>query len=94
MSARDFFGRPDTSVVTLTPAMAKKHLAAFLAAEKLPFTKLTAKTVDFTDLARASKVFVTVHGWAPAPCGPFDTPASDTVKAFGKRFGFVVDFKG
>ena len=27
--------------------------------------KVTARTIDFTDLARASKVFVKVHGWKP-----------------------------
>jgi hypothetical protein len=28
--------------------------------------RVTAKTVDFTDLARCSKIFVTVHGWKPS----------------------------
>lgn len=29
--------------------------------------KVTARTIDFTDLARMSKVFVKVHGWRPDP---------------------------
>ena len=33
----------------------------------MPFTKLTARTVNFTDLARASCIFVKIHGWQPNP---------------------------
>jgi hypothetical protein len=31
--------------------------------KKVSWTRLTVRTVDFTDLARARCVFVTVHGW-------------------------------
>lgn len=51
----------------ITPAAAKKVIAAALAERDLPFTKLTARTVDFTDLARARCVFVKIHGWQPNP---------------------------
>lgn len=51
----------------MTPAQAKRLIKAKLDELKLPYTKLTAKTVNFTDLARASCVFVKVYGWKPDP---------------------------
>ncbi len=51
----------------MTPAQAKKIIAAELQARYLPYTKLTARTIDFSDLARASCIFVTIHGWQPNP---------------------------
>lgn len=50
----------------LTPAQAKKLIAGKLAEQGLTITKINAKTVGFSDLARASCVFVTVTGY------PFD----------------------
>ena len=49
----------------MSPNEAKAIIKGFLTKEKLPFTKLTARTVGFSDLARASCVFVTIHGWKP-----------------------------
>ena len=67
----------------ITPHKAKKLLAAELTAKGLPFTKLTARHVDFTDLARAMPLFVTIHGWEP-------NPALGDLERFAKGHGFYV----
>jgi len=64
---------------------AKKLLREYLNQEGLSYSKLTAKTVSLSDLARTSSVFVTVHGWKPGP-------AANDVKAFAHAGGFCVDF--
>lgn len=46
---------------------AKQFTESKLRELKLPFKKLTARTVYFTDLARGSCVFVKIHGWKPSP---------------------------
>lgn len=69
----------------MTTHEAKKVLKQYLDAEGLSYTKLTAKTVSFSDLARCSKIFVTVHGWKPSP-------AASGVKAQASANGFCVDF--
>ena len=51
----------------ITPTQAKKIVSAWLEENKLPYTKLTARTVSFVDLARDSRVFVKVHGWQASP---------------------------
>jgi hypothetical protein len=50
----------------------------------IPFTKLTAKTVDFTDLAREKVIFVKIHGWEPCP-------ALIGIKQLAKECGFRVE---
>jgi len=50
----------------LTPAQAKKLIASQLADKGITVARLSAKTVGFSDLARAECVFVTVTGY------PFD----------------------
>jgi hypothetical protein len=42
---------------------AKEIVRLWLRDNNFPALKLSAKTVDFSDLARGSRVFVTVHGW-------------------------------
>ena len=49
----------------ITPHTAKKLLKSELDRLTLPYTKLTARTVSFTDLARENAVFVKIHGWQP-----------------------------
>lgn len=71
----------------MTTARAKTLTADFLATHGVSFTKLTAKTVSFADLARGGAVFVTVHGWTP-------NSAADAVTAFARAQGFRVQFKG
>ena len=51
----------------MTNNEAKKIITKKLIDLNLPAYKLTAKTVDFSDLARASKLFVKIHGWKPSP---------------------------
>ena len=51
----------------MTPTQAKKLIQAELVSRSLPFTKLTARTISFADLARAECIFVTIHGWRPNP---------------------------
>lgn len=51
----------------------------------LPFTRVTARTLDFTDLARAQAVFVTVNGWEP-------NPAAAELKQLARQHGFFVEF--
>lgn len=49
----------------MTPHAAKKIIQAALDSMHLPYTKLTARTIGFSDLARGSCIFVKVHGWQP-----------------------------
>jgi hypothetical protein len=51
----------------MTASEAKKIIKTALEARKLPFSKLTARTISFIDLARASCLFVKIHGWQPSP---------------------------
>jgi hypothetical protein len=51
----------------MTTHQAKKIVLAKLEAGRLKYTKVTARTINFTDLARDSKVFVQIHGWTPNP---------------------------
>ena len=46
---------------------AKQIIADKLAELNLSYTKLTAKTVSFSDLARTGCIFVKIHGWKPNP---------------------------
>ncbi len=68
----------------ITLNQAKKLIKQELEAKCLPFTKLTARTVGFSDLARAAVVFVTVHGWKP-------NPQWDNLKAVAKKHDFCLD---
>ncbi len=50
----------------MTTGQAKKDAATRLNATGATFSGLSAQTISFEDLARGSKVFVTVKGLAPA----------------------------
>lgn len=69
------------SIEKITPAGAKKIIKAALEERGLPFEKLTARTVDFTDLAGAKCVFVKIHGWNP-------DPRWEELKAVARMHGF------
>ena len=71
----------------MTTLAAKKIIRAEL--DRLGFAdmKLTAKTVNFMDLARDSCVFVKVHGWKPHP-------AWEGIDRLAKDNGFRVDCDG
>lgn len=49
----------------VTVAEAKRLVRQALASLGRGDLKITAKTIGFTDLARASCIFVKVHGWTP-----------------------------
>jgi hypothetical protein len=51
----------------VTANEAKRIIKNELDNRGLAYTKLTARTVSFVDLARASCIFVCVHGWQPNP---------------------------
>jgi hypothetical protein len=71
----------------IKPNAAKKLVQTWLEERGLPFTKLTAKTVNFVDLARTECVFVTVEGWRA-------DPKNGEVENLAKANGFRVSFKG
>jgi len=68
----------------MTTNEAKAIIKRELVARNLPFTKLTAKTVDFTDLARARVVFVKIHGWDQS------SPVWDELKKIAVQNGFRI----
>jgi hypothetical protein len=51
------------AVTPISPAACKKIIAAALAEDRKT-ARLSARTISFEDLARASMVFVTIHDWA------------------------------
>ena len=51
---------------SISTTEAKRIVRAWLATNDNPALKVTAKTVNFSDLARGSGVFVTVHGFKPS----------------------------
>lgn len=55
---------------------AKQLVARLLDEQGLEYEKLTARTVDFGDLARASAVFVTIHPAVNPPRDLFKVKAS------------------
>ena len=73
--------------MAITVNEAKKIIKGKLDADKLPYTKLTARTVGFQDLARGDCVFVKVHGWQPSP-------AWSDLEALARSNGFRVETPG
>ena len=73
---------------TITPRQARKLVEQWLEEHDLSEASVDkARTVDFTDLARARRVFVTVGNWKPSP------QASD-LEQFARQHGFSVEFQG
>lgn len=68
----------------MTPNEAKKIIKAELERRTLPFTKLTAKTIGFQDLARGECIFVKIHGWQP-------NGQWSELKATAKQNGFCIE---
>ncbi len=68
----------------MNPIIAKRILTIFLKTNHLPYIRLTAEAVDFSDLARGEAVFVTIHGWQPSP-------RWQEVADFAKESGFMVE---
>ena len=67
----------------MTTSVAKKLIKAELDKRKLPYTKLTARSISFTDLARASCIFVKIAGWQP-------NPAWDDLRSLAVANGFRI----
>jgi len=68
----------------MTPSNAKQIVKMALESRGLPFTKLTARTVNFSDLARGRCLFVAIHGWQP-------NPAWDEIKQVASDAGFCIE---
>jgi len=68
----------------MTPRQAKQLVRDRLEAQGLQYSRLTARTVDFSDLARCSRVVVTIHGWQPSA-------AWRDLQAFATGHGFYVE---
>lgn len=49
--------------MSVTPRQAATLVRNYLTEAGVPFTKVSGKTVDFTDLARFSYVLVEIRGW-------------------------------
>lgn len=72
----------------MTISKAKKIVAEALFAQDIKYTKLKAKTVDFTDMARCDMIFVTVIG---------ATTPDERLQAIGdiaRKNGFRVQYDG
>ena len=67
----------------MTSNSAKKIIKTWMEGKGMDY-KLTARTIDFTDLARSSCIFVKVHGWQP-------DPSWDELTALAKSYGFRVE---
>jgi len=68
----------------ITARKARKLLIDFLSKEGLPYTRVQARTISFTDLARAKRIFVKVCGWTPSP-------EWEKVREFAVANGFSVE---
>ena len=71
----------------MTPNKAKEIIRETIAGLGLQPHKLTARTIDFEDLALASCVFVFVSGWKPDPMWR-------VLQAMAKMNGFRIESKG
>ena len=68
----------------ITARKARKLLIGFLSEERLPSTRVQARTISFMDLARAKRVFEKIYGWIPSPDW-------EKVREFAVANGFSVD---
>ena len=68
-----------------TISQAKKIIRQNLVDLNLPYDKLTAKTISFSDLARGSCIFVKIHGWQP-------NPKAEILRNIAIENGFRVEF--
>lgn len=73
----------------MTTHQAKKLLKGYLDANGLGYTKLTARTISFSDLARASCIFVKIHGYVASKPG-ISTDWAD-MKRFAVGNGFRIE---
>lgn len=69
----------------MTPAEAKTEAVRILTERGMPYERLSARTVSFSDLARAETVVVTVHGWNPSS-------NARSVQRDARARGFTIEF--
>jgi hypothetical protein len=75
-----------TAQSKLTPARAKKILIEEMNRLEISYSKLTAQTVCFGDLARASCLFVKIY--------EFNTPQhAEKLEAMARKHGFRVQLE-
>ncbi len=76
----------------MKPAEAKKLMAAELQRLDVPYFRLSARTINFSDLARSSCVFVTIHGFLFSQ--RMDTSSHEVwqeLKDFAVKHGFRIE---
>lgn len=70
----------------ITIQEAKAIVREFLHKNAIGYERLTGKVVSFSDLARASRVFVTIHGWQPSP-------QAEALNQLAREAGFYVEYE-
>jgi hypothetical protein len=75
------------SEISIAPHRAKVIVKQFLDDQQLPYTKLTARTIGFSDIARTNCLFVKIHGWQP-------NPLFDDIRQIAKDHSFRVEADG
>ena len=68
----------------VTTFQAKNIIKNELNKRELPYNKLTARTIGFSDLLRGDCIFVKIHGWNP-------NPQWDELKNIAKENGFCIE---
>ena len=68
----------------MSATQAKRIIENELISRKLAYTKLTARTIGFSDLARGNKLFVKIHGWQP-------NPQWDELKTVARKYAFCIE---
>ena len=78
---------PIVEVKVITARVASKLIKQVCVESKIPHTKVSAKTVSFSDLARGERIFVTVCGWERG----YEAPSRYALLAdVAKKNGFSV----
>lgn len=76
---------PSATQPDITLQQAKAIVRTFLKQNFIGYDKLTGRVVGFSDLARTSRVFVTIHGWQPSP-------KAEELEQLAREAGFYVEF--
>lgn len=74
--------------MAITIAEAKKAARNFLKFHDVGFERLTAKTVSFSDLARAGMVFVTAHN-----CTGLTPAKAEDIRSAARSLGFRIQYE-
>lgn len=71
----------------ITARNASRLMADYLKAEQIGVNRVSAKIIDFTDLARKEAVFVYLDGW------PINPEAAAKAKTYARDNGFFLMFR-